>query len=193
MYQLLRTGRFSLVATLAIALAAPAIAAAGGESSEDWQGSATGTTTPGAGGDHDEFGGYSAPFGPFQAVGLHVLNPATGHFQGSAVWTASGGDTLNVSYSGNVTPSGNPNYPYAFKGVLSAKGGTGRLSHAKGSATWMVGFTGGPGNFFFVFDGTLENAHGVVEANHFKANGTVGFTNILDGTNPGGIVPYSGV
>jgi hypothetical protein len=189
MYRLLRMDRFALVAGVVIGLAAPAVA---DDSPHNWKGSATGTTRPGAGADVDEFGGIASPFGPFTGAGSHVLNPATGHFVGSAVWTTSRGDKLNVSYSGDVSPSGNPFYPFGFKGVLTANGGTGRLSHARGSAVWMGGFTGVPGNYFFVFDGSLERVGDVAEGNNYKTTGHVGFTNILNGTMAGGIVPYTG-
>ena len=191
MNRVMRMGRLALVASLALGLwGRPATA---DDTPHTWKGSATGTTKPGAGVDVDAFGGNASPFGPFTGAGMHVLDPATFHFVGSAVWTTSRGDKLYVNYSGDLSLSGNPLYPFAFKGILNADGGTGRLKHAKGSAVWMGGFTGSPGNYFFVFDGTLDRVGDVDEGMNFKAEGRVGFANILKGTLQDGVVPYSAI
>jgi hypothetical protein len=132
-------------------------ATAGPEASPpDWKGSATGSTMPDVarGADVDQFGGNSSHLGRFSGEGAHYLSYP--NFAGAATWTASNGDTLNVTFTGVIHLTGDPVYPFGFVGVLVADGGTGRLSHAKGTAKWMGAFTGVPGNFFFNFEGTLD-------------------------------------
>lgn len=192
MKNLLRSVRLALVAGLALGLTAATASA-----NSPWNGSATGTTKPGtgaaAGKNVDDFGGYSTLLGWFHGTGSHVLNPATGSVVGKASWKAASGDTLEINYTAQVAPSGNPAYPYSFTGTLHAVGGTGKLSHAKGvSTSWRGAFTGVPGSLFFTFDGQLD-ARNVAPEPNYGIDGLVLFTNIVQGTQPGGIVPYYGV
>ena len=195
MKRLLRTAYFSLMTGVAFGLTSAARAEHGNPPS--WNGSATGTTKPGtgadAGRDVDTFSGYSTYLGWFTGSGSHVLNPTTGAFAGNATWMASHNDSLKVSYSGSIAPSGNPIYPYSFKGILNVVGGTGRLSHATGaSSSWQGAFTTVPGSFFFTFDGNL-NAKNVEPDPDFTLVGNVSFSNLVKGVAPGALVPYHGV
>ncbi len=125
----------------------------------NWKGTATGTVAPDPNNppfDCIVFDGISSHLGEFTAEGCQILDQTTGMFAGSAVWTASNGDTLNVDYSGQVFPSGDPDFPFGFIGCLIADGGTGRFTDAQGSATMGGAFTGIPGEFFFDFEGTLH-------------------------------------
>jgi hypothetical protein len=192
----LRAARCAVLAGLGFGLAVSVARAGDPDSSPNWKGSATGTNTPGTvpGVDVDDFSGHSSFLGWFTATGTHTLDPATGIFQGKATWKAASGDTLNVNFSGTVTVAATPNpvYPYGFTGVLLVNGGTGRLKHAKGSANWMGAFTGIPGKFFFSFEGNLSHAECVAPEGNFKLTGHVGFSNIQQGIQPNGLVPYLG-
>jgi hypothetical protein len=163
----------------------------------NWNGSATGSTTPGtgslAGRDVDAFSGYSTGLGWYTGAGSHILNSATGAFQGSATWTAASGDALKITYTGAIAPSGNPGYPYSFQGTLHVIGGTGRLAGATGqSTTWQGAFSGVPGQYFFTFAGTLK-ARDVAPKDDFSLVGAVGFSNLVNGVAPSALVPYLGV
>ena len=125
----------------------------------NWKGSATGTVAPDPGNppfDCIIFAGKSSHLGKFTAEGCQILDQQTGMFAGSAIWTAANGDTLNVGYTGQVFPSGDPDFPFGFIGFLDADGGTGRLADAQGCAVFEVAFSGIPGEFFFDFEGTLH-------------------------------------
>jgi hypothetical protein len=195
----MRKFHHALLGTLVAAMVAgsPCAWGHGHERPADWSGNGTGSTTPGtgaeAGRDLDTFGGYSTRLGWYTAKGSHVTDFSTGAFNGSATWTVSCGDQLHVTYSGNITPSGNPSYPYAFTGAFQATGGTGRLRHTTGSTQWRGAFTGVPGQFFFTFDGTIDRAPEVERTQDYVACGRVHFTNVQAGILPGGIVPYRGV
>lgn len=185
---------FALLVGLTVGFA-PETRASGDQ--PNWNGSATGSTTPGtganAGRDVDTFGGYSTDLGWFTGAGSHILNTATGAFQGSATWTAASGDALKITYTGSLAPSGNPGYPYSFQGTLHVIGGTGRLSKATGeSTTWQGAFSGVPGQFFFTFNGTLK-AHDVAPKDDFSLVGAVSFSNLVHGVAPAALVPYLGI
>lgn len=197
MQLLTRTSRLAIVTALALGLAAGMTRADAQTAPPDWNGFGTGSTKPGvgvnAGRGIDAFSGYSTHVGWYTGSGSHVLDTTTGAFQGQATWKAATGDTLHVTYTGNVVPSGNPTYPYSFKGTLRAVGGTGRLAHATGTTEWRGAYTGVPGQLFFTFDGNLAGAPVGLAPENFQAAGQVGFTNVQKGILPGGIVPYTGV
>jgi len=136
--------------SLAAGISAPAA-----QAGENWRGGGIGTTRPEGGVHVDSFSGQSTRLGRFTGSGFHVLNPDF-TFVGQATWTAANGDTLKVTYSGQVFPSGDPDYPYGFFAELVAVGGTGRLADARGQATMTGAFTGVPGDLFFDVDGALH-------------------------------------
>jgi len=92
----------------------------------------------------------------FTASGAHRLNVTDFSFTGYATWTAENGDSLEVTYTGQLFPSDDPDFPFGFTADLEADGGTGRFANAKGSAVMVGGFSGSPGEFFFDFEGTLH-------------------------------------
>ena len=105
--------------------------------------------------DVDVFGGKSSQLGRFTAEGSHVLNPVDFTFAGEAVWTAANGDELWVTFSGQLFPSDDPDFPFGVVGFLDVDGGTGRFAKARGRAAMSGGFTGVPGDFYLDFQGTL--------------------------------------
>lgn len=143
-------------ALLALSAAAPTATAAD-PVPPDWIASGTGSTAPDPerGIDVDAFSGRSSHLGNFTGEGFHVLNPLDFTFAGQAAWTAANGDKLFASYTGQVFPSGDPDYPYGFVATLVADGGTGRLAGADGIAVMTGGFTGIPGRLYFDVDGTM--------------------------------------
>ena len=153
-----------------------------------WRGSGTGTTAPdpnNPGTDCDVFAGWGGgQAGNYNAEGCHMLDPNTGQFHGSATWTTANGDTLNLTYTGQIFPSDDPDFPFGFIGTLNANGGTGDLANATGTAEWSGGFSGVPGNFYFNFDGTLNTA------GNFHTRGVVQFSNILGALGKGEPAPY---
>jgi len=154
--------RLALSAALLLGVTAPA----GGQGPPNWKGSASGSTVPAPPKDQpapdigkldlDTFGGISSHLGRFSATGYHFLVYADFTFFGQATWTGANGDSLEVVYAGQLFPSDDPEYPFAFEAVLVALGGTGRLADARGSAVMTGGFTGSPGVFTFDFQGTLH-------------------------------------
>jgi hypothetical protein len=144
-----------LLACLVVGSAAPAASAAK-NAPPNWKGSSTGTTRPEGGVHVDDFSGKSSHLGRFTASGFHVLNPVDGTFVGQATWTAANGDQLDVTYEGQVFPSGDPDFPYGFVARLVADGGTGRFARAEGEMQMTGAFTGVPGEFYFEFEGTLD-------------------------------------
>jgi hypothetical protein len=150
---ILRTLRFVLLASLAVALSAATLRA--GDPPPNWKGSGTGVTYPDGGVHVDLVKGRQSHLGNYTGEGYHVLF-ADFSFVGQATWTASNGDTLSVTYVGQVFPSGDPDFPYGFEAVLTATGGTGRLDGAKGIAAMTGAFTGVPGDDYFSFEGTLS-------------------------------------
>jgi hypothetical protein len=147
------TVRFVFVACAAIGFAAPTALADG---PPNWKGGGTGTTRPEGGVDVDAFSGRSSHLGRFTGEGFHVLNPADFTFAGEATWTAANGDTLAVTYTGQIFLTGDPDFPFGFEAVLVAEGGTGRLARARGRAVMTGAFTGVPGELYFDFEGTLH-------------------------------------
>jgi hypothetical protein len=124
----------------------------------NWKGSAYGTTAPdpdNPGVDCDVFAGESSHIDLFTAEGCHSLHPDF-TFDGYATWIAENGESLNVTYSGFLFPSGDPDFPFGFLATLDADGGTGRLSDAQGSALMQGAFSGVPGELFFDFEGTVH-------------------------------------
>lgn len=121
-----------------------------------WVGGGVGSTRPEGGVDVDEFRGIATQVGLFTAAGFHTLNPADFSFVGQATWTAANGDTLKVTYTGQISLSDNPEYPFAFTAELVADGGTGRFDDAFGTATMTGAFTGVPGDFYFDFHGEIH-------------------------------------
>jgi hypothetical protein len=153
MKRLLMALRLVLAACAVAGLAAPTALADG---PPNWTGGGTGTTRPEGGVDVDAFSGRSSHLGRFTGEGSHVLNPLDFTFAGQATWTAASGDTLSVTYTGQVFFTGDPEYPFGFEAVLVADGGTGRLANARGTAVMTGAFTGVPGELYFDFAGTLH-------------------------------------
>ena len=155
MFAFFKNAGSALVACLAVALTAsagspPCVAP------PNWRGSGTGTTTPDGAVDVDRFIGRSTHLGRFTGLGFHATDPTTFAFEGEATWTAANGATLEVTYVGQIFPSGDPDFPYGFSAQLRAVGGTGRLAHARGHAVMTGAFSGVPGEFYFDFVGTLR-------------------------------------
>jgi hypothetical protein len=148
--------RLALLGGMAVGIMASATPA-WGQTPPNWKGEGAGTTRPEGGVDVDAFSGRSSHLGRFTGAGFHVLNPNDFTFVGQATWTASNGDTLALTYTGQVFfPSGDPDFPFGFEAVLVAEGGTGRLSGARGRAVMTGAFTGIPGELYFEFKGTLH-------------------------------------
>ncbi len=144
------------LACLAAGVLASAVAA-GDPAPPNWKGEATGTTRPVGIYDVDAFGGSSSHLGRFTAAGFHLLDPVDFTFAGQATWTASNGDTLDVTFAGYIFFTGDANYPFGFAGEFQADGGTGRFANAWGSAAMSGAFTGIPGELYFSFEGTLHS------------------------------------
>ncbi|HJZ93796.1 MAG TPA: hypothetical protein VKE40_23180 [Gemmataceae bacterium] len=158
MTQFLNVLSRGILAGLAVALTA---AVRAGGDAPNWKGSGTGTTRPDGGVDLDSFGGESSQGGRFAAEGYHVLNPVDFTFTGRAIWTAINGDTLDVTYAGQIVLISDPDFPFGFKAELVADGGSGGLSSACGRAKMWGAFTGVRGDFRFGFQGTLDAKEGV--------------------------------
>ena len=143
---------------LGILLGLTANTAQAGGDPPNWKGAGSGTTDRLESGiDVETFAGKSSHLGKFTGLGFHVLDPIYFTFEGQATWTAANGDTLSVTYAGQLFPSGDPDYPYGFVATLTAVGGTGRFSSATGVAEMTGGFTGQfPGELYFEFEGTLS-------------------------------------
>jgi len=155
--KMLKTGCFALL-VMALGLTTSTGTADESASRPNWKGSAFGTTAPDPeipGLDCDVFAGASSHLDLFTAQGCHSVN-FDFTFQGYATWTTENGDSLNVTYAGQLFPSGDPDFPFGFIAVLEADGGTGRLSDAQGSAVMQGAFSGVPGEFFFDFEGTIH-------------------------------------
>jgi hypothetical protein len=150
----LHATRFALLACLALGLAAPSVRAA---EPPNWKGHLTGSTQPAGDVDVDAFGGKSSQLGRFTAEGFHVLNPVDFTFTGVAVWTAANGDELWVTFTGQIFPSDDPDFPFGVVGFLDVDGGTGRFAHGRGRSAMNGGFTGVPGDFYLDFQGTLRH------------------------------------
>jgi hypothetical protein len=144
------------LACLAVGVQAPATPGAG-PSPPNWKGGGTGTTRPDGIFDDDAFSGKSSHLGQFTGQGFHLLNPENFTFAGQATWTASNGDTLDVTYEGQIFFSGDPDFPFGFDAELQAIGGNGHFSGAQGNAAMSGAFTGIPGEFYFNFEGTLQS------------------------------------
>ncbi len=101
MNHLLRTARLALLAGIALGFFASSATSGAKASPPNWKGSATGSTMPDAalGADVDQFSGQSSHLGRFRGEGAHHLNYLDFTFTGTATWTASNGDTLNVTYT----------------------------------------------------------------------------------------------
>jgi hypothetical protein len=147
--------RYTLLACLAAGVVASTVTGRD-NAPPNWKGGGVGATSPEAGVDVDAFSGRSSHLGNFTGEGFHVLNPADFTFAGQATWTADNGDSLDVTYAGQIFLSGDPDNPFGFVAELVADGGTGRLSKAQGRAVMTGGFTGVPGDFYFDIEGTLH-------------------------------------
>ena len=130
----------------------------------NWKASVVGTTVPDPDDDPDDnfnvdidtFSGTSSHLGRFTAEGSHTLDLTTFMFTGSATYTAANGDSLDVTYVGQLFPSDDTDFPFGFTACLWIESGTGSLSDAQGSAMFEGGFSGSPGEFFFDLEGTLH-------------------------------------
>src|SRR5262245_5256672 len=96
---------FALVAFLTVAFTT-STTSGGISPPPNWKGHATGTTRPEGGVHVDELAGHSSHLGQFTGAGFHILNPNDFTFVGQANWTASNGDSLAVTYTGQVFLSG---------------------------------------------------------------------------------------
>jgi hypothetical protein len=161
MNPLLRISRLALLVcvafgvTIATAKAAP----------PNWKVSAVGTSTLAdldlvnfTRTDVDAFSGHSSHLGQFTATGYHVLDLLTGEFAGVATYTAANSDAINVTYSGQLFPSGDAAFPFGATATIEISGGTGRFADATGGGVLTGGFTGAipVGDFFFRIEGTLN-------------------------------------
>lgn len=123
----------------------------------NWLAWGYGMTAPaGNGTDEDDFIGLSTHVGLLCGDGFHALNPLDFTFEGEATWTAIDGAKLFVQYSGQLFPSEDPDFPFGFVAEITAVGGTRRLAGATGSGAMTGGFTGVPGEFYFVVEGNLK-------------------------------------
>lgn len=93
--------------------------------------------------------GEATHLGAFTRTETLVLNPATGAFRGTLVFTADNGDRLCASFMGNFTPLGTAVGRYAFTG------GSGRFRNATGGADFTA-VPAGPGRFTITFQGTIQ-------------------------------------
>lgn len=154
MRELLRSLRLFLLAGFALTLSVATLHA--GDPPPNWKGNGTGITypDPDTGVHIDVVKGKSTHLGRYTGEGYHILY-ADFSFAGQAIWTASNGDSLSVTYVGQVFLSGDPDYPFGFVAVLTATGGTGRLAGAHGVAAMTGAFTGVPGNDYFDFQGNF--------------------------------------
>lgn len=128
-----------------------------GHGENNWKGFAAGSTAPDPdqpGVDCETFAGMSSIAGPFTAEGCHMLDFSLA-VAGNAVWIAQNGDKLNITYTGQVYFTGDPDLPFGIVFNMIADGGTGRFANAFGAARGIGGFTGVPGGFVFEFEGTL--------------------------------------
>ena len=132
------------------------MATASAQAGDNWKASGVGTTQPGDGVDVDDFSATSSHLGRVTGEGYHVLNPVDFTFVGQEIWTAANGDILIVNMSGQIFPSGDPDFPYGFVAHLVIDGGTGRLANARGEGMMSGGFTGVPGDFYFDVRGSLH-------------------------------------
>jgi hypothetical protein len=109
--------------------------------------------------DRDFFQGTSSHLGRFTGEGFHFLNLVDlSSFDGFAVWTASNGDELHVTFAGNLfVPSGDPDFPFGAIADFQAVGGTGRFADARGSGVLTGAFTGDPLRaYYFDVQGTIH-------------------------------------
>ena len=152
MTSLLSPSRRGLLARLVLILAGSAAQA----EPPNWKGSGTGTTDRVGPVDVDEFRGIASHMGKFVGTGAHILFPDFS-FIGQETWTTANGDTLSVTFVGQLFFGTDPDFPFAFEAVLIAGGGTGRLANATGQAVMTGAFTGTfPGELYFEFEGTLH-------------------------------------
>ncbi len=155
-------GLRSLVLVALVAALWPTVTRAG-DGPPNWKVTGAGTTEPQGDVDVDEFQGKSTHLGRFAGEGFHSLYVEINEaeevvlkFDGEAEWTAANGDILYVFYSGEVFPSGDPDFQFGFKATIVADGGTGRLADAEGEGIMTGAFTGVPGNLRFQVLGTLH-------------------------------------
>ena len=93
--------------------------------------------------------GEATHLGFFTRTERLLLNPETGAFTGSLVFTASNGDKLCARFAGGFTPLGTAVGKYRFIG------GTGRFEKATGEAAFTA-VPAGPGRFTITFQGTIQ-------------------------------------
>ena len=93
--------------------------------------------------------GTSTHLGRFTRNEQLVLNPGTGTFTGSLVFTAANGDELWCSFTGGFTGPG------IAEGTYTITGGTGRFVGASGDAAFSV-VQSDPSNFSFAFNGSIN-------------------------------------
>ena len=165
MNQLLRVIRLALLICVACTVSSSTQAVAKNVAPPNWKVAAVGTSTladldlvNGTRTDIDAFRGNSSHLGKFAATGYHVLDLITGEFTGAATYTAANGDTINITFDGQLFPSGDARFPYGVVANVEIHGGTGRFAHATGGGELTGGFTGEVpvGGFFFGIEGTLS-------------------------------------
>ena len=124
------------------------------------------------------FGGGQV--GRFIGIGFHNVGPKLS-LEGQTFWSDDNGDLLMLSYSGQIeaTLTG----PYAFNGIMTVVGGTGRFEHSRGSAVMTGTMDTKSQDIQFDFEGELH-----VPGN-FEMSGAVAFGGMHSGQ--GQLVQYS--
>ena len=92
--------------------------------------------------------GYATQLGKYTRVETIVLDPSTGAFTGTVVFTASNGDRLTADVTGAF------NSQTTASGSYAITGGTGRFADASGTAEFTVELVD-PTHFFAEFAGTI--------------------------------------
>ena len=93
--------------------------------------------------------GEATQLGKFSRQEQILLNPATGTFTGTIIFTAADGAELNCNFAGAFTG------PNTASGTYTFAGGTGRFEGASGIAYFSI-VQSDPANFTFQFAGTID-------------------------------------
>ncbi len=138
---------------------------------------------------HDLFDGWGGGLlGGFTGEGAHTIFPDL-TLNGQATWVCADGASLFVSYAGRIIITEDRDFPYLFTAVLTAKGGTGRLLNAAGSANMNGRYSGTLDSFSFDFVGSLDthaNFHesGLLEMESLACAKGMIVPYAMDGWNP---------
>lgn len=93
--------------------------------------------------------GYATQLGKYTRVETILLDPATGTFTGTVVFTAASGDQLTADVAGAFTSQ------TTASGTYTITAGTGRFTSATGTADFAVNLVDGS-HFVADFAGTIE-------------------------------------